>query len=510
MGRCAEIARIWDDLDPPKGNGRRESASSALPSKKRTPATLFALLYAVAVLLHIVWPPVLLLRPTFEAPPFWLLSSLVLAALAVIHRPASVGRLLGLAIVQLLDVAYYLPGVPNHWLLTGIVSLAILGAAGVVALRAGRAAGELGELYQTLTPPVRISAAIFYFFTFFHKLNADFLNPDVSCAVRFFEQTLAPFAPLGLAALPGVGVAVIWATLAAELFLAVGLAVPRWRQAACLLGAGFHLLLALDAPHVFYNFSAVMFAVLWVCLPASRAAWLARQPGGRFGRWHFLGGYALIVGLVWWFPAKAGWVMAFGFSGLWFAFALTLLGRAGLMGRCNVVQLARAMRPSSARPTPCAPIEARPRLRYAGVLLLLPALVLLNGLSPYLGLKTRTAWQMYSNLNLAADDSNHYLIPYSLDLGGFLADSVRILATSDPVLSTEYVQTGRRITWFELRRYVGQHPVRELTYVRAGGQSGPGRRAAEDGPLKLWKRRMLEKLFIFRPVGASSAGVCDW
>ena len=195
MGRCAEIARIRDDLDPPKGNGRRESVSSALPSKKRTPATLFALLYAVAVLLHIVWPPVLLLRPTFEAPPFWLLSGLVLAAVAVIHRPDSVGRLLCLALVQLLDVAYSLPVVPNHWLLTGIVSLAILGATAVVALRAGRAAVELGELYQTLRPPVRISAAIFYFFTFFHKLNADFLNPDMSCAVRFFEQTLAPFAP---------------------------------------------------------------------------------------------------------------------------------------------------------------------------------------------------------------------------------------------------------------------------------------------------------------------------
>ena len=478
---------------------------------QRHPAALLALLYAVAILLHIVWPGVFLqLPPPFAPLPPWLLSGLVLAAVAVIHRPDSVGRLLCLAIVQLLDVAYYLPVVPNHWLLTGIVSLAILGAAVVVVLRAGRVAVELGELYQTLTPPVRISAAIFYFFTFFHKLNADFLNPDVSCAVRFFEQTLAPFAPLGLAALPGVGVAVIWATLAAELFLAVGLAVPRWRQAACLLGAGFHLLLALDAPHIFYNFSAVMFAVLWVCLPASRAAWIARQQGGRFGRWHFLGGYALIVGLAWWFPAEAGRVTAFGFSGLWFAFALTLLSRAGLLGRCNMLQLARATRRSRTRPTPPAPIAARPRRRIAGVLLLLPALVLLNGLSPYLGLKTRTAWQMYSNLNLAADDSNHYLIPYSLDVGGFLADSVRILATSDPVLSTEYVQTGRRITWFELRRYVAQHSVKELTYVRPARAAGPFGPAEEETPRKTLGRAVLEKMLIFQPLGPQAGALCNW
>ena len=477
-------------------------------SPSHTPATLFALLYAVAVLLHIAWPPVLLLRPTFAAPPFWLLSSLVLAAVAVIHRPTSVGRLLGLAIVQLLDVAYYLPGVPNHWLLTWIVSLAIIGAATTGALRGDRAGLQLGALYQTLTPPVRLSAVIFYFFTFFHKLNADFLNPDVSCAVRFFERAVSPFP--ALSALPGMGPVVIGATLAVELLLAVGLAVPRWRWAACLLGMGFHMLLALDAAHVFYNFSAVMFAVLWVCLPASRAARLARQPGGRFGRFHFLGGYALIVGLAWWFPAEAWRVTAFGFSGLWLAFTLTLLSRAGLLGRCNVVQLARAMCRSRARPAPRAPIEAHPTRWVAGVLLLVPALVLLNGLSPYLGLKTRTAWQMYSNLNLDAATSNHFIIPYSLDIGGFLADSVRILATSDPVLSTEYVQTGRRITWFELRRYVGQHPVKELTYVRPARTAGPFGPAEEDAPRKTRGRAVLEKMLIFRPVGAASAGVCDW
>ena len=475
-------------------------------SPSNTRPALFALLYAVAVLLHIAWPPVFQLHPPLP-PSAWLLTGLVLAAVAVIHRPASVGRLLGLAIIQLLDVASSLPVVPNHWLLTGIVSLAIVGAATAGALRGGRADLQLGELYQTLTPPVRLSAAIFYFFTFFHKLNADFLNPDVSCAVRFLAQTLAP---VGLTALPGMGPVVIGATLAVELLLAVGLAIPRWRYAACLLGAGFHILLALDAPHVFYNFSAVMFAVLWVCLPAREADRLARRPGGRFGRWQFLGGYALIVGLAWWFPAEAWRVTAFGFSGLWFAFALTLLSRAGLLGRCHVVQLARAARPSSARPTPLAPIEARPRLRYGGVMLLVPALVLLNGLSPYLGLKTRTAWQMYSNLNLAAATSNHYLIPYSLDIGGFLADSVRILATSDPALREGYVQTGRRITWFELRRHVGQHPVKELTYVRPARAVGPFGPVEEDAPRKTLGQAVLEKLLIFQPLGPQAGALCNW
>ena len=478
--------------------GREETAE---------PATLFALLFAVAVLLHIVWPPVFQATPTIAAPPTWLLSGLVLAAVAVIHRPASVGRLLSLAAVQILDVAYHLPFVPNHWLLTGILSLAILGAGGVVAVRARFAAVQLVDLYQTLTPSVRISAAVFYFFTFFHKLNADFLNPDVSCAVRFFEQTLTP---LGLSALPGAGAAVIWATLAGELFLAVGLAVPRWRQAACMLGAGFHMVLALDALHIFYNFSAVMFAVLWVCVPASRAAWIARQPGGRFGRFHFLGGYTLIVVLSWWFPAEAWRVAAFGFSGLWFGFAINLLTRAGLLGRRNLFLFARASRRSSALPCPVALVDRSQGRRYAGVLLLLPALVLLNGLSPYLGLKTRTVWAMYSNLNLSTYDSNHFLIPYSLDLGGFLSDSARILATSDRALRAQYVRTGARITWFELSRYIAQHPGHRVAYIRTGRSARVENGGAEDSGRRNGTAEVLRKMLIFRPLGEGGGQICDW
>ena len=467
-------------------------------SENAEAAKVFALLYAVAVLLHIFWPPVFQPAPAVISPPPWLLSGLVLAAVAVIHRPASAGRLLCLAIVQLLDVAYYLPFVPNHWLLTGILSLAILGAAPAV---------QLGAVYQTLTPSVRISAAIFYFFTFFHKLNADFLNPSTSCAVRFFEQTLAP---VGLSALPGAGAAVIGATLAVELFLAVGLTVPRWRQAACVLGAGFHMVLALDAPHIFYNFSAVMFAVLWVCVPPSRAAWIARPPGGRFGRFHFLGGYALIVGLCWWFPAEAWRVTAFGFSGLWLAFAITLLTRAGLLGRCNLFRFARASRRSSAQPSPLAPVERFQGRRYAGVLLLLPALVLLNGLSPYLGLKTRTVWAMYSNLNLSPYDSNHYLIPYSLDVGGFMADAVRLTATTDPTLESQYMRTGQLITWHELRRYVARQPDIWLAYTRTGRPPKAFGPADEDAALIAPAPWLVRKLLLFRPLGPQAGAICDW
>lgn len=118
------------------------------------------------------------------------------AAVAVIVHPASVWRLVSLAAVQVVDVVYHLPFVSNHWLLGGFVSLALRAAGAVVWLRSGRVAGQPAALYETVTPAVRSAVVIFYFFTFFHKLNADFLHPATSCAATFFRHIL------GLLALP--------------------------------------------------------------------------------------------------------------------------------------------------------------------------------------------------------------------------------------------------------------------------------------------------------------------
>ena len=471
-----------------------------MPSTRSEPVALFAVLWAMAALLHILWPPVFLPGSAFTPSPPALLAALILAAVAVIIRPSSVWRLLSLAAVQVGDVAYHLPFVSNHWLLSGCVNLAVLGAGAVLWLRAGRAAVQAAALYETVTPAVRGAVVVFYFFTFFHKLNTNFLDPATSCAGTFLGHILSLAA---LPPLPPLTQPVIVATLAVEGLLVVGLAVPRWRRAACWLGAGFHVLLALDAFTFFYNFSAVMFALLWMCVPRSVAGGLLAPrstPGhgwkqwGRVGRYHFLAVYAVLVGLCWVFPAQSWQLAAYGFTALWLAFAALLLARAWGAGRAGEPRLARP--------------PAIPRL--AAALLLLPVLVFVNGASPYLGVKLRSAWQMYSNLNVSAHGSNHYLIPASLDLGGFLADSVRIAAASDPWLHRHYGQTGARMTWFELRRYLARQPDTRLLYVRAGHPPRVFGPTAPDPALTSPPPWLLRKLLIFRPLGPPAAALCDW
>ena len=467
-------------------------------SENAEPATLFSLLWGVAALFHILWPPVFLPGSAFTPSPPVLLGALVLAAVAVILRPASVWCLLSLAAVHVVDVGYHLPFVANHWLLGGFVSLTMLAAGAVLYLRSGRAAVQLATLYETCTPAVRGTVVLFYFFTFFHKLNADFLNPATSCAGTFLGQTLDLF---GLPLLPALVSPVILATLGVELLVVVGLAVPRWRQAACWLGAGFHVLLALDALKFFYNFSAVMFALLWVCVPRSVALVLAaRRPTGGAQRWfqvsryHLLGVYVAIVCVCWGFPTHAWRLTAFGFTALWLAFAVALLAQAWTAWRWRDHRAG------------CRAGGNRP----AAVLLLLPVLVCVNGASPYLGFKLRAAWQMYSNLNVDAGRSNHYLMPSSLDLGGFLADSVRITATSDPALARHYGQTGARITWFELRRYLARHPDIRISYVRAGHLPRVLGRGGQEPAFNTPPPWLLRKLLLFRPLGPQAGTICDW
>ena len=145
----------------------------------------------------------------------------------------------------------------------------------------------------------------------------------------------------------------------------------------------------------------------------------------------------------------------------------------------------------------------------SSLLLLIPLLVLLNGLGPYVGLKLRSAWQMYSNLSVDDAGSNHLLIPRSLDVGGFLADSVVIVSTSDRLLDAKYVQTGARMPYFALHTYLAERPEVELAYIRAG-QYREIARVGDSPEFSTRPHPLLRKVLTFRPLGQQAGNICDW
>src|SRR5262249_48127880 len=232
---------------------------------------------------------------------------------------------------------------------------------------------------------------------------------------------------------------------------------PRARRVTVPLFILFHLGLGLDVHKRYLNFSSVMFALLLLYLPEGamgRLHDLFADRAAAFRRTFTLVYLALIAtSLIAGMNSPLYWI---GRWLLWVPYAVGLL---------IAVVLACALAPRDSR---TETVGAGAGLAWA-----VPVLVMLNGLCPILGLKTRTSWQMYSNIRLEADASNHLLVPRSLDLLGALRDRVVIISTTDEN------PNGRRGQG--TRRAVDRVPAAHARAAGGGGHLRAGRRATRGG-----------------------------
>ena len=91
-----------------------------------------------------------------------------------------------------------------------------------------------------------------------------------------------------------------------------------------------------------------------------------------------------------------------------------------------------------------------------------------------------------------------------------MADAVRLTATTDPTLESQYMRTGELITWHELRRYVARQPDIWLAYTRTGRPPKAFGPADEDAALIAPAPWLVRKLLLFRPLGPQAGAICDW
>ena len=120
--------------------------------------------------------------------PIATVTLLVLAAVALrwINR-ATILLFLGAATIYFL--AFRFPEVANHVNLIVFVNLAII-AATLHSLATEKAFDPDG-FYERLAPILRLSIIVTFSVAGFHKLNADFIDPAVSCITDFtFENTV--------------------------------------------------------------------------------------------------------------------------------------------------------------------------------------------------------------------------------------------------------------------------------------------------------------------------------
>lgn len=398
----------------------------------------FAGLFALAVVAHIVGNPP-------AAPDALGVTSLALAvgAAGVVARPSSRRWWAATAGLQLATVWLEAPVLGNHWLLMGCFSLAVL-------LALTRA-----HPWPWLATAVGWSFVAFYAFAAFAKLNTDFLDPSASCAVFYADQGLASW---GLPTLPrGSAVAVlpIVTALAVELAVPVLLAVRRTRKVGVALAAVFHYVISLDLAQHFFDFTAVIFVGLAVL-----AAPEVTRP---IGEW--IDRRSRAVRLL-----AAVWTVLLVAAVLPPSLPLQVLGRLVFFATWAPLGAAITWWAVRAARRPAATGLGR----LDAVAAALVALVVLNGLTPYIGLKTAFGWNMYANLATSGGRSNHLLIP---DVPPVVdAEYVVVTAASDKALGA-YVGSGWAVPERNLRDYLATHPQATVTFERADGTvvSGSGR-----------------------------------
>jgi hypothetical protein len=392
---------------------------------------LFARLWGVAMVAHVVgnWS-----QPDLPKAVAWVNVAVGLWGLWLAVRPTRVNLLVGSALI-LVSLLHEIPVTGSHWMLAGLAGLAVL----VTRATPG-----------TTEPALRWVLLAFYVFAAFSKLNSGFVEPDVSCAVFYANQSLGE---VGLGPVGGqASHAVIWASLATELSVPVLLAFRRTRYWGVVLALLFHGLISFDHGQHFYDFTAVLLPLFLLFLPEPAITSLTSLPAKLpAGVRRLVAGGLIVAGAI-------SVVFAMRATD---AFALHWLRNVPFVAwipfYVAVVGTVLAARP---RPEPSA-------LRLSPAAAVVVALVAFNGLAPYLELKTAFSFNMYSNLQMVDGASNHLLVGGSLPLRHGYRDPVQIVATSDPGLRP-YQAQGYLVAYPQLRRYLSQHRDISLTFRQAG------------------------------------------
>lgn len=443
------------------------------------PASLasFGFLWAFALLYHQV------AYGAFLASPFDI--ALTLVAVITIRFPASPRALAALSFCHILAVLHALPSVTNHWFFGGLVSTALLIAclcAWWPRHRAGKPVDAQGVI-DRFAPAGRLSVALVYGLSGFHKLNTDFFTPGVSCATVLTGRA-AGF--LGVQnVMPDPGMLVVWLTVLVELGLPVLLLLPRTRLAGIVVAIGFHMVMALAG---YPRFSATGIALLSLFLPAPvTGRWIESTARVRV---------AIAAGLVGVALVSAAWA-----DSLFLASQL-------ILSLALLVAVARMWASRDQLPAVLASSGAQGWQQPA---LVIPFLLVVVAAQPYLGLPTDRALGMYSNLRTEGGASNHLLVPASWQVFSYQRDLVEVHSSSAPAIQA---LAERRLTvpFEELRARLTEVLRRSpedisLAYER-GGRVHSVSSVRADRELAVPVTRLQMMVFRFRPVEISGPRAC--
>ncbi len=330
---------------------------------------------------------------------------------------------------------------------------------------------------------VIVILSLVYFFAFFHKLNHAYLELNLSCATQIYQKLLTT--PLGFF-LPN-NTSVYWFNIYGSLFLE-GLFVFLFfifPTVGILLGFIFHSFLSFG---MLYDFGAVIFSLYFILSDHFEKGVVTTKI--RWGR-SFL--YFSLIPLLFVNVFKFN----LGFEHHTLTTIFFVLGSSFLL----LPELK------------FKPVFYLKKLNFKFLHSVLIVLFVLNGLSPYLGLKTISNFSMFSNLRVEGKGSNHLLVNDELEITSYNDDIAWIISAEGP--PEEWVfHKGIGIPFMELRRVVTElrlieYPFLSISYLRGDKlfqfDNALGERS-ELPDLPFWQRKLLG----WREVRRDGVEVCRW
>lgn len=366
---------------------------------------------------------------------------------ALLVNPHSARIFVVLVATMLVDACLQMPAYSNSTALKNYALLA-LSIAGLYVLLRGRG---WGVFISSFAPVARGLLLIMYFFGVFHKLNTDFLNPEVSCAMALWGRMpwpLRQFDP------PWFSYLAIYGTLIIESLIMVGLLAKCTRHAAILAGITFHSILGLSGYGFYPTFSTLVISLHLLFLTPQAANRIIASPVWVSASRAFKTQLGVLVVIAWLslFALALSTENSSNLALAWLPWPIAILYLVARYGRETAGDRI---------------IGSAITSRTIG-LNLVTLLFFLNCFAPYLGLKTAQSMNMFANLQLEGGRSNHMVFSGVPGPFSFMGDIVHPFNVTGSAYLKYIEDEGLFVTYYDFLNQLDRTPGAVASYSRAG------------------------------------------
>lgn len=406
-----------------------------------------------------------------------------IAGFFVLGKPTSVMRFALFCFFWLGATLSYSPRWPNHIWHTVAINAVLLVICLLAWLGMGQGATARERVAAMFAPVGRLSLFVLYFWVVVHKLNYDYLNPEVSCGWVLYEESalfIKDMTGLSVPVQPWMRYPCLLGALLIESLIPLLLVFRQTRFAGLVLGGVFHLILSFHENMFILSFTLMMLAHYMLftshqgraaCAQWWQGSWLGKTLSSTRGlklplilsAVFVL--YVLPVGLAnaWQAMPQAEQILKLHDEISWRVARLAATGYAVLVLVLMIRFLwHRARWTDDRRYASCWP---RPVL-----LMVLPIALFINGLSPYIGLKTHHAYAMFSNLRTENRFTNHLFMPATVRVGNYQDDLIFVIESNFDWIPVS--EPDVRETRFEIRRRLHYAP-KDMRIVYTVNDSEP-------------------------------------